>query len=71
MSSKSGTSAGSSSSNRYPEEIRRQAESVSGAYKAETVNMLGPFENCESLNLRTAERVYWYNNSGISERNGL
>jgi putative transposase len=46
------------------------AETVNGAYKTELVNKFGPWDGYESLNLRTAEWVYWYNNSRISERNG-
>jgi putative transposase len=46
------------------------AETVNGAYKTELVNRFGPWDGYESLNLRTAEWVHWYNNSRISERNG-
>jgi putative transposase len=46
------------------------AETVNGAYKTELVNKFAPWDGYESLNLRTAEWVYWYNNSRISERNG-
>jgi putative transposase len=46
------------------------AETVNGAYKTELVNKFAPGDGYESLNLRTAEWVYWYNNSRISERNG-
>jgi putative transposase len=46
------------------------AETVNGAYKTELVNKFGPWDGYESLNLRTAEWVHWYNNSRISERNG-
>jgi putative transposase len=46
------------------------AETVNGAYKTELVHKFAPFDGYESLNLRTAEWVYWYNNSRISERNG-
>jgi transposase InsO family protein len=46
------------------------AETVNGAYKTELVNRFGPWDGYESLNLRTAEWVYWYNNSRISKRNG-
>ena len=46
------------------------AETVNGEYKTELVNKFGPWDGYESLNLRTAEWVYWYNNSRISERNG-
>jgi putative transposase len=46
------------------------AETVNGAYKTELVKKFGPWEGFESLNLRTAEWVYWYNHSRISERNG-
>jgi putative transposase len=46
------------------------AETVNGAYKTELLNRFGPWEGYESLNLRTAEWVYWYNNARISERNG-
>jgi putative transposase len=46
------------------------AESVNGVYKAELINKSGPWDGHESLNLRTAEWVYWYNNFRISERNG-
>jgi putative transposase len=45
------------------------AETVNGAYKTELVNKFGPWDGYESLNLRTAEWVHWYNNSRISERN--
>jgi putative transposase len=44
------------------------AETVNGAYKTELVNKSGPWGGYESLNLRTAEWVHWYNNSRISER---
>jgi putative transposase len=46
------------------------AETVNGAYKTELVYKFGPWDGYESLNLRTAEWVHWYNNSRISERNG-
>jgi transposase InsO family protein len=46
------------------------AETVNGVYKTELINKFGSWDGCESLNLRTAEWVYWYNNSRISERNG-
>ena len=46
------------------------AETVNGAYKTELVNKFGPWDGYESLNLRTAEWVHWYNNFRISERNG-
>jgi putative transposase len=46
------------------------AETVNGAYKTELINKFGPWDGYESLNLRTAEWVHWYNNSRISERNG-
>jgi putative transposase len=46
------------------------AETVNGAYKTELINRFGPWDGYESLNLRTAEWVHWYNNSRISERNG-
>jgi putative transposase len=46
------------------------AETVNGACKTEPVNKFAPRDGYESLNLRTAEWVYWYNNSRISERNG-
>jgi putative transposase len=46
------------------------AETVNGAYKTELINKFVPWDGYGSLNLRTAEWVYWYNNSRISERNG-
>jgi putative transposase len=46
------------------------AETVNGVYKTELVNKFGPWDGYESLNLRTAEWVHWYNNFRISERNG-
>jgi putative transposase len=46
------------------------AETVNGAYKTELVNKFAPWDGYESLNLRTAEWVYWYNNTRISNRNG-
>jgi putative transposase len=46
------------------------AETVNGAYKTELINKFGPWDGYESLNLRTAEWVHWYNNVRISERNG-
>jgi putative transposase len=45
------------------------AETVNGAYKTELINKFGPWDGYESLNLRTAEWVHWYNNFRISERN--
>jgi putative transposase len=33
------------------------------------INIFGPWDGYERLNLRTAEWVHWYNNSRISERN--
>jgi transposase InsO family protein len=45
------------------------AETVNGVCKTELINIFGPWDGCERLNLRTAEWVHWYNNSRISERN--
>jgi putative transposase len=44
------------------------AESVNGAYKTELTKRFGPWDGYDSLNLRTAEWVHWYNNFRISER---
>jgi putative transposase len=46
------------------------AETVNGAYKTELINKSGPWDGYDSLNLRTAGWVHWYNNFRISERNG-